>query len=83
LPLAEEAAQQEDTTPEFQTGTGRRAHRRITVTVERETVSILMRRTAAGPDVANVAANVDQPAVAESAPEPSDKDLPAAPESPS
>lgn len=70
LPLAQEAEQQEDTTPEFETGTGSRAHRRITVTVERETVSILTRR-----QVIPVAA---QPAGEEPAPEPSDETLPAA-----
>jgi hypothetical protein len=70
LPLAKGAAQQEDTTPEFEIGTGSRAHRRITVTVERETVSFLVRRQAA-----TVAAQAPSE---ESAPEPSDKTLPAA-----
>jgi hypothetical protein len=83
LPLTEEAARQEDTTPEFGAGAGRRAHRRMTVTVERETLSIFMRRPVVGAAAANVAANVNQPAGAESAPEPSGKDLPTAPENPS
>ena len=69
-PVAEEAAQEEDTTPEFETGTGIRVHRRITVTVERETVSIITRR--------QTAAATARPASAEMAPEPSDKTLPAA-----
>jgi hypothetical protein len=48
-PLAEEAAHQEDTTPEISPRTERRAYRRTTVTVERETLSILMRRPVAEP----------------------------------
>ncbi len=72
LPLAKEPAQQEDTTPEFEAGTGSRAHRRITVTVERETVSILTRRQAAAA----------QPASETTVPEPSDKTLPAAASAP-
>ena len=59
-PLAEEAAHQEDTTPEFLAGAERRAHRRTTVTVERETLSILMRRTVVPP--------ADEPADADSSP---------------
>jgi hypothetical protein len=42
--VAEEAAHQEDTTAEFEAGTEQRGHRRMTVTVERETLSVLMRR---------------------------------------
>jgi hypothetical protein len=41
-PLAEQAAQQEDTTSEIEAGP--RVHRRIQVTVERETLSFLVRR---------------------------------------
>jgi hypothetical protein len=76
--LAEEAAHQEDTTPEIFLGTEHRAHRRTTVTVERETLSILMRRPVAGP----VAESAAQPAEGETVPETSEepgKNLPATP----
>jgi hypothetical protein len=42
--LADEVAQEEDTTTEFPTGPEQIVHRRTTVTVERETVSFLVRR---------------------------------------
>lgn len=42
-PLKGEAAQQEDTTPKSDAGTEPRAHRRTTVTVERETLSVFLR----------------------------------------
>jgi hypothetical protein len=48
-PLAEAAAHQDDSTPEFEAGTGPTVHRRTTVTVERETLSILMRRPIVAP----------------------------------
>ena len=70
-PLAEQAAQQEGITTEFEAGTEPRVLRRTTVTVERETISVLMRRAAAGPQ--------NQPAPRESAAEPLDKNLPASP----
>jgi hypothetical protein len=43
-PVAEEATHSEDTTTEFKAGPQRLGHRRTTVTVERETVSFLLRR---------------------------------------
>lgn len=42
--LATQAAQQEDTTAEFEAGMEQRGHRRMTITIERETLSVLMRR---------------------------------------
>ncbi len=45
-PLAASAAQQDDSTPDFKARTEPPVHRRTTVTVERETVSVLMMRTA-------------------------------------
>jgi len=44
MPLAEQATQQEDTTREFEARTEAMAHRRTTVTVERETLSFIIRR---------------------------------------
>jgi len=76
-PVAEEAAQEEDTTAKF-AGAEARVHRRTTVTVERETLSILMRRPVVEPDGADAAANVGRPAGEESVPEPQDKELTAA-----
>jgi len=69
-PGGEQAAHQEDTTTEFETGSRRWAHRRTTVIVERETVSFLIRRPAA--------ANVAQTADAQGAWEPLGENLPAA-----
>ena len=66
--LAEDGTQQEDTTTEFEAGTERMAHRRTTVTVERETVSVLIQRPVAEPPA--------QSAGEENAPEPPDKNLP-------
>jgi len=40
---ATQAAQQEDTTADFEAGMEQRGHRRMTI--ERETLSVLMRRT--------------------------------------
>jgi hypothetical protein len=48
LPQAQPTAQQDDTTTEFGAGTEPRIYRRTTVTVERETVSVLLRRPADG-----------------------------------
>jgi hypothetical protein len=59
-PLAEAAAHQDDSTPEFEAGTVPAVHRRTTVTVERETLSILMRRTRVAP--------ADEPAGADANP---------------
>jgi hypothetical protein len=42
---ATQAAQQEDTTSDFEAGMEQRGHRRMTITIERETLSVLMRRT--------------------------------------
>ena len=53
--LAKQAAQQEDTTAEFEAGTELRAHRRTTVTVDRETVSFLVRRPAVEAALADAA----------------------------
>jgi hypothetical protein len=58
---AEQPAPQEDTTTEFPAGTEPMAHRRTTVTVERETLSYLIRRPVGGA--------AEQPADGESAPE--------------
>jgi hypothetical protein len=69
-PLAEAAAHQEDSTPEIEAGQGLMVHRRTTVTIERETISILVRRT-----VAEVA--VAQNASAENVSETPEKLLPA------
>jgi hypothetical protein len=73
-PPTEEPAHHEDTTPEFEAGVRRTAHRRTTVTVERETVSFLVRRSVA--EVA-VADNARQ-AGAQDAPKTPHKLLPAA-----
>jgi hypothetical protein len=48
-PLEEAAAHQDDSTPEFEARAGHTVHRRTTVTVERETLSILIRRPVAEP----------------------------------
>jgi hypothetical protein len=49
--LAEQSTQQEDTTTEFETGAEGMGHRRIAVTIERETLSFLTRRPVeASPD---------------------------------
>jgi len=56
-----QATQKEDTTAEFEAGMQPMAHRRTVVTVERETVSVLIRRPAAGP--ANQPPDEDLPAV--------------------
>ena len=47
-PLPAAAAHQDDSTANFKAGTEPTMHRRTTVTVERETLSILMRRPVAG-----------------------------------
>jgi hypothetical protein len=60
-PQAEPAAQDEDTTPELAAGMPPMAHRRTTVTVERETVTFLIRRPVVSP--------ADRPAEGESVPE--------------
>jgi Arc/MetJ family transcription regulator len=73
-PPREEGAHQEDTTPEFEAGARRSTHRRTTVTVERETVSFLVRRAVAEAAVAGEA----QRAGAEDAPKTPDERLPAA-----
>jgi hypothetical protein len=76
-PLAEAAAHQDDSTAEFEAGTVQTVHRRTTVTVERETLSILMRQPVAEP----VAEPSAQPADAETVlekPEIAGKNLPAA-----
>jgi hypothetical protein len=74
-PPAKQAAQQEDTTTEFETGDGPMAHRRVTMTVERETLSFLMRRPVAAPDAGLGA----QPQDVEATPEQPDKNVPATP----
>jgi hypothetical protein len=49
--LAEGTTQQEDTTTEFEAGAEGMGHRRIAVTIERETLSFLTRRSvSASPD---------------------------------
>jgi hypothetical protein len=73
-PPTEEAAHQEDTTPEFEAGERRSTHRRTIVTVERETVSFLLRRSVAEVAVADVA----RQASADHAADKQDKRLPAA-----
>ena len=42
-------AHPKDITPEFEAGTEPRVHRRTTVTVERETISVLVRRSVVEP----------------------------------
>lgn len=71
-PLMEEPAHQEDITPKIGAGTEPRAYRRTTVTVERETLSVLARRTVAEP----VAANGAHPGGSEIGPEPQDESPP-------
>jgi hypothetical protein len=70
---ADDAAQQEDTTTEFPAGPEQMVHRRTTVTVERETVSFLMRRPVAEP----VVTGADQPVSEVDAPKLFSPDLPA------
>ena len=65
------AAHQDNSTPEIVARTEQTVHRRTTVTVERETVSLLIRRPVEG------AAN--QPSEAENAPIPQAKDAAATP----
>jgi hypothetical protein len=72
--LAEGAAQQEDTTANFSAGTEGSGRRRIVVTVERETLSIFMRRS----QVEAAATEVAPLASSESTTELADKDSPAA-----
>lgn len=72
--LPEQAARQEEATSDLEAGTGPRAHRRTTVTVERETISFVVRRSAETPSVGSAA----QPAGVEAALELPDKILPAA-----
>jgi hypothetical protein len=43
-PLEQEAAHQHDTTQKIKTAAGNPMHRRTTVTVERETISVVLRR---------------------------------------
>jgi len=68
---AKQTAQQEDTTTEFEAGAETRVHRRIQVTVERETVSFLIRQVVAEPS----AAAAEHSSAAES--EQRDRDFPA------
>jgi quercetin dioxygenase-like cupin family protein len=68
---AKQTAQQEDTTTEFEAGAETRVHRRIQVTVERETVSFLIRRVVIEPS----AASAEHSSAAES--EQHERDLPA------
>jgi hypothetical protein len=49
LPLKGEATPLKDTTPENATGTTAGVHRRKTVTFERETLSVIVRRPVAAP----------------------------------
>jgi hypothetical protein len=73
LPLAEETAHQEDITPEFEAGTEPRAFRRTTVTIERETLSVLTRRAipeAVGGRVVTPAAHPSEGEIAPEAPDP-------------
>ena len=72
---APQSAQHEDTTTEFEAGAELRAHRRTTVTVERETISIFVRQPVAGAAVADSA----QLAKTGDLPEPPDRNLPASP----
>jgi len=72
-PRAEHPAQQEDTTADFGAGTEPRAHRRTTVTVERETLSFLVSR----PVAASGAGPGTQPRGGEATPEPLDRNVPA------
>ena len=88
-PSAQEPAHQEDTTTEFSAGTKQRVNRRTTVTVERETVSFLVRRPVLegavmegdiveGAVVAESAASdIARHAGAEGSPDAPDKSLPA------
>ncbi len=69
-PPTEEAAHQDDTTGELEPGAGRTGHRRTTVTVERETLSFLVRRTVANP------AEGSDPIDGNTTPKPSNKVLP-------
>jgi hypothetical protein len=67
-PLA--AAHQDDSTPEFEGGAGPKVYRRTTVTVERETVLVLIRRSVLAP--------VDPPKESEDTQQRLDKTRPAA-----
>jgi len=58
-PVVEEASHPKDTTLEFEAGSRHRVHRQTTVTVERETVSFLIRRPVAGPETAPAAQLAD------------------------
>jgi hypothetical protein len=69
-PPTEEAAHQEDTTTKFEAEPKRTAHRRTTVTVERETLSFLIRRTVANPG------DLSDPLDGKTTPKPSDTILP-------
>jgi hypothetical protein len=70
----EQAAHKEDTTAEIEAGPQNQVLRRTTVTVERETVSVLMRRTATAPAVASAA----DPTALEGGADPPGKDQDAA-----
>jgi hypothetical protein len=68
-----QAAHQEHSTPEIETETGPIARRRMTITVDRETVSVRIRRPVAKPEN-----SVAQSATGARMPEPQGKRLPAA-----
>jgi len=82
-PSAQEPAHQEDTTTEFSAGTKQRVNRRTTVTVERETVSFLVRRPVLegavmeGAVMEGAASDIARHAGAEGSPDAPDKSLPA------
>jgi hypothetical protein len=73
-PPPEEVAHKEDTTMEFEPGAARAGHRRTTVTIERETLSFLIRRPAVETVTTPVARSPDRQTAA---PAPPDENPPA------
>jgi hypothetical protein len=66
-PPPEEPVQQEPARLDVELGTEPRAHRRTTVTVERETLSVLLRRTISEPVTASAPRTKDEQTGLESA----------------